>query len=139
MNTADIIEHKKLFDAAGVARGTASSYDALLGLLFVTERIPAWHSNRLNRLTRSPKRYLVDPALVGPLLGVEARAVLRNGDLLGRTIDTFVLNQLRPEIEAATWRPQLFHLRKDDGSREIDLFAEAPDGRVLAIATLWSR
>ena len=48
----------------------------------ITERLPAWSSNRLNRLIRLPKRYLVDPAFVGPLLGVDARAVLRDVYLL---------------------------------------------------------
>ena len=71
--------------------------------------------------------------MLGPLLGVDTRAVLRNGDLLGRVIDTFVLSQLRPEIEVATHPPRLYHLRHDEGVREIDLIAEAPDGRVLGI------
>jgi uncharacterized protein len=132
-STAGLVEHKTLYDAAGIVRATGTKYDSLLDLLFVTERIPAWHENRLNRLTRGPKRYVVDAALLGPLLGVDARSVLRNGDLLGRVIDTFVLSQLRPELEVATYPPLLYHLRRDDSSREIDLIAEAPDGRVLAI------
>lgn len=132
-NTAGVVEHKRLYDAAGIARTTAVSYDSLLELLFVSEQIPAWHTNQLNRLTRSSKRYLVDVAMIGPLLGVDARAVLRNGDLLGRVIDTFVLSQLRPEIEVASHPPKLYHLRHEDGAREIDLIAEGPDGRVLAM------
>lgn len=132
-NTAGVVEHKTLYDAAGIVRATGSAYDSLLELLFVSERVPAWHVNRLNRLTRGSKRYLIDAALLGPLLGVDARAVLRNGDLLGRVIDTFVLSQLRPELEVATYPPRLHHLRRDDGSREVDLIAEAPSGRVLAM------
>jgi uncharacterized protein len=132
-NTAGVVDHKTLYDAAGVARVTASKYDSLLDLLFVSERIPAWHENRLNRLTRGPKRYLVDAASMGPLLGVDSRSVLRIGDLLGRVIDTFVLSQLRPELEVATYPPRLYHLRRDDRSREVDLIAEAPDGRIVAI------
>ena len=31
----------------------------------------------------SPKRYLIDPALAGAVLRLDANAVLRNGDLLG--------------------------------------------------------
>ncbi len=68
-NTAGVVEHKTVYDAAGVSRVTARLYDDLATLLFVADQIPAWHSNRLNRLTRSPKRYLTDSALVGPLLG----------------------------------------------------------------------
>ncbi len=131
--TAGVPQHKTLYDAAGVGRMAAVSYDSVLELLFVTERIPAWHSNQLNRLTRSPKRYLTDAALIGPLLGVDAKAVLRNGDLLGRVIDTFVLSQLRPETESANRRLTINHLRLDNGDHEIDLIIESADGSVVAI------
>jgi uncharacterized protein len=132
-NTAGIVEHKSLYDAAGVSRMTAVAYDSLLELLFVTEQVPSWHTNRLSRLTRGPKRYLVDAALMGVLLGVDERGVLRDGDLLGRIIDTFVVSQLRPEAECSSTAVRLHHLRLESGERECDLIAEAPDGRVLAI------
>ncbi len=131
-NTAGIVEHKVLYDAAAVGRTAAVSYDSLLELLFVTERLPAWHSNRLNRLSRSPKRYITEPAMIGALLGVDDRAVLRNGDLLGRLIDTFVVSQLRPEVEASSIRTNLYHLRLESGRHECDLIAERADGRILA-------
>ena len=132
-NTAGVADHKTIFDAAGVSRMTGVAYDSVLELLFVAERMPAWHSNRLNRLTRSPKRYLTDAALVGPLLGVDARAVLRDGDLLGRVIDTYVLSQLRPEAEASERSVSFSHLRLDRGEHEVDLIVEAADGTIVAI------
>ena len=131
-NTAGIVEHKVLYDAATVGRTAAVSYDSLLELLFVTERLPAWHSNRLNRLSRSPKRYITEPAMIGALLGVDDRAVLRNGDPLGRLIDTFVVSQLRPEVEASSIRTSLYYLRLESGRHECDLIAERADGRILA-------
>jgi uncharacterized protein len=132
-NTAGVVEHKTMYDAAGVDRRTANAYDTLLEGLFVTQQIPAWSSNRLNRLTRTPKRYLIDPSFVGPLVGIDARAVLRSGDLLGRVIDTFVVAQLRAELEVCMPGITMCHLRQDGGTREIDLILEAPDGRVVAI------
>ncbi len=132
-SSAGVVEHKTLYDAAGVSRVTGAAYDSLLELLMLTERVAPWSSNQLSRLTRTPKRYLVDPSLLGPLLGVDPRAVLRNADLLGRVIDGFVLSQLRPEREVSTVAPTLYHLRQEHGRREIDLLAEAPDGRVVAM------
>lgn len=132
-NTAGIVEHKALYGAAGITRRTADSYDTLLEMLFITERVPAWHSNRLNRLTRSDKRYLTDAAMATTLLGVDVRALMRNGDLLGRVMDTFLLSQLRPEVEISLSRPRLHHLRLDSNRREVDLIAEARDGRIIGI------
>ena len=124
---------KTLIDAAGIDRTTANAYDALLERLLITERLPAWSSNRLNRLIRLPKRYLIDPAYVGPLLGVDARAVLRDGDLLGRLLDSFVVAQLRSECAVSDLSPRLFHLRDANGRREVDILIEFGDGRVVGI------
>jgi uncharacterized protein len=132
-NTASAVEHKTLYDAAGIDRRTATAYDTLLEGLFVTEQIPAWSSNRLNRLTRTAKRYLVDPSFVGTLVGVDVRSILRSADLLGRIVDTFVVAQLRPELETCLPGITMCHLRQEGGDREVDLVLEAPDGRVVAI------
>lgn len=132
-HTAGVVEHKTIYDAAGVTRMSAQAYDSLASALFLADHLPAWHTNRLNRLTRSPKRYLTEAALVGPLLGVDERSVLRNGDMLGRLIDTFVVQQLRSEVGACSTDVRLYHLRHEGGDREVDVIAEFADGRVIAI------
>ena len=124
---------KTLIDATGIERATANAYDALLERLLITERLPAWSSNRLNRLIRLPKRYLVDPAFVGPLLGVESRAVLRDADLLGRLLDSLVMTQLRVECAVSEHSPRLFHVRDANGRHEVDILIEFEDGRVIAV------
>jgi uncharacterized protein len=130
-STAGIPAMKTLIDAAGIDRSTAVAYDALLERLMLTESLPAWSSNRLNRLIRVPKRHLVDPAFLGPLLGVDARSVLRDGDLLGRVLDTFVVAQLRADRTVSGLSPALFHVRDANGRHEVDVLAELPDGRVI--------
>lgn len=132
-NTAGVVEHKTLYQAAGITRPTATAYDSLLELLFVAEQVPAWHTNRLKRLIRTPKRFLTEPAMMGTLLGVDVRGVIRNGDLLGRLLETFVLGQLRSEASAANDAVMLHHVRAQNSRHEIDLLAEHASGRVLAI------
>jgi len=124
---------KTLIDAAGIDRSTAMAYDTMLEQLLLTERLPAWSTNRLSRLTQLPKRYLVDPAFVGPLLGVNARSVLRDGDLLGRLLDSFVMVQLRADSTLSELSPQLFHLRDANGRHEVDVVIELADGRVIGV------
>ncbi len=132
-NTAGVAEHKALYDAAGVTRVTGARYDSLLELLMLHELLPPWSSNRLSRLTRTSKRHVVDTGLLGAVLGIDPRAALRNADLLGRVLDSFVVAQLRAEREVAEVPPALYHLRQEHGRREVDLLAEAPDGRVVGI------
>lgn len=133
LNSAGLAEDKTIYDAAGIDRRTALAYEALLVNLQVVEALPAWTSNRLRRLTLSPKRYLIDPALFAGIIGVTESAVLRDGDLLGRALDTFVAAQLRSEADIAQHRARLYHLRQQQGRHEIDLLAEVGAERVIAI------
>lgn len=120
-NSAGRAEHKTLYDAAGITRNTALTYDELLELMMINEQVPAWSTNQLSRLGRSPKRYLTDPSLLAALLQLDGRGALRDGDLLGRQIDTFVLAQLRAELTVSNMSATLSHLRLDDGRRIMEL------------------
>ena len=133
LNSAGLADHKTIYDAAGINRKTALAYERLLQNLMVVDHRPAWTSNRLKRLTRTPKRYLIDSSLLGGTFGVDTSAVLRDGDLLGRLLDTFVTAQLRAEATVAETRPRLYHARQEQGCHEIDVVAELGGQRVVAI------
>lgn len=133
LNTAGLPEHKTLYDAAGIDRKTALAYDRLLESLFVLDTLPAWSSNRLSRLVRGAKRYVVDPSLVAAALGLDPVAVVRDGDLLGRLIETFVVAQLRPEVHLDPSAPRLHHLRDRNGRHEVDLVAELGTSGIVAV------
>lgn len=133
LNTAGIVDERTLFEAAGINRRTAQAYERLLTNLLVVEALPAWTSNRLKRLVLMPKRHLVDPALAGAVLGLDTNLVLREGDLLGRLLDTFVVAQLRAELGMSAAKPRLYHVRQQQGRLEVDLLAELAGGRLVAI------
>lgn len=133
LNSAGIVAEKTLYESAGINRKTAQAYERLLSDLSVIEAVPAWSTNRLKRLVASPKRYLIDPALLAGILRIDENAVLRDGNLLGRVVETFVVAQLRAELSIAETRPRLYHLRQEQGRREIDLIAELGAERVIGI------
>ncbi len=134
LNTAGVVDHRTLYDAASIDRRTAIAYDRLLEDLLFVDMAQAWRSNRLKRLVATPKRYLVEPALLTGALGLDAEAVLRDGDLLGRLLDTFVTAQLRAELQVAqTPGARIHHLRQQDGRREVDIVVELPGRGIVAI------
>lgn len=133
LNTAGVVDAKTLYDAAGINRLTAEAYEHLLQNLLVTEAIPAWFTNRLKRLVKMPKRYLVDAGLAAAIMNVDEDAAMRDHDLLGRLLDTFVVAQLRAELPLCASRPRLCHLRTEGGRREIDLIVELSADRVIGI------
>ena len=133
VNSAGVVEDKTIYDAVGINRRTAEAYEKLLKNLMVVEALPAWTSNRLSRLTKTPKRYVVDPSIMASLLRLGPAGILRDGNLLGRMIDTFVAAQIRPELPLAESRPRWYHLRDRAGRHEIDLVIEFGGGRVAGI------
>jgi predicted AAA+ superfamily ATPase len=133
LNSAGVVDQRTLHEAAGISKVTGTAYEDLLLDLLVAERVPAWFSNRLRRLTHQPKRYLIDAGLIPAVVGVDANGILRDGNLLGRVIETFVVAQIRPEVAALTESAQLHHLRTQAGRQEVDLVLELSGGRVIGI------
>lgn len=131
LSSAGAVTEQTLSQAAGLDARTAGAYERLLTDLFVVEPLAAWTSNRLNRLLRLPKRYFVEPSLMGAVLRADVTTVMRDADLMGRLIDTFVVAQLRSERQVSTSRPSLYHLRDRQGRHEIDILAEVRGARVI--------
>ncbi len=133
VSSAGVVDHKTIYDAAGINKLTATSYEQLLMNLLIAEQVPAWASNRLKRLTHQPKRYVVDPALIAAALRIDDRGIILDGDLLGRVLDTFVTAQLHAELAVSVTRPRLYQLRTEQGRHEIDLVAELGGQRLIGI------
>lgn len=89
--------------------------------------------HRLKRLVRGPKHHLTDVALLRGMTGVDTRAVLADGVLLGKVLKTFVLSQLRAELPVCRTRARLYHLRQEQGRREVDIVAELGAQRIIGI------
>ena len=133
LNNAGLPSEATLYRAADVNAKTAAGYDQLLRNLYVLDVVPAWSNNRLSRLIKTGKRYMVDTGLAATAAGISAETVLANGDLVGRYFDAFATAQLRPEMALSYPRPILHHLRMEAGRREIDLVIEIGGSRIVAI------
>ncbi len=133
LNSAGIVDDTTLYEAAGIDRRTALGYRELLSRLYVIDELPAWTSNRLKRLSLAPKRYLVDASLLASVTGATDRTAMRDGDLLGRLLETFVVAQLRAQTTASAHRCRLYHLRQQHGRHEIDVIAELDSRHIIGI------
>lgn len=132
-STAGTPTETTLLQAAGLNAKTATAYESLLAALLVYEAVPAFATNRLSRLAKLAKRYIVDPGLVAAALKVGIDDVLGDAGLLGRIFDTFAVSQLRPEVALASRSPQMFHLRDQNGRHEVDLLIDLGRKGVVAL------
>ena len=133
LNTAGVVPMSTLIEAARIDRRTGDSYEALLEDLYIVHAVPAWTPSRLSRMVKTPKRFVTDSGLVAGSIGLTAEGVPADHDVLGRLLETFVAAQLRAELSLTDGNGTLYHLREQDGRREIDLLIERPDGRVIGI------
>lgn len=140
--------YNKILDAATPgesgkpAKTTTIAYRDALTSLWLLDPVPAWSPthNHLDRVGKAPKHNLADPALAARLLGLDAPALLRGeqgtrrlaeGTALGMLFESLVALSVMTYAEAADAR--VSHMRILDGTREIDLVVERPDGRVVAL------
>ncbi len=121
--TARLLNVSELAAPFQLSRPTIRDYLTLLARVFLLEELLPWHSNRLSRLIKTPKLHLGDTGTACALLGVDAKALVADRQLLGQLLETFVFQELRRQ---ASWHPEtirFFHFRDKDGV-EVDLVIE---------------
>ena len=106
-----------------VSRPTIRDYTTLLERVFLVERVPAWHSNRLSRLIKRPKLHLCDTGIASSLLGLDGPALAYDRTLLGQLLETFVFQELRRQASWNDVRMSFHHFRNKDGA-EVDIVVE---------------
>lgn len=121
--TAQLFNLSNLAAPFQLSRNTIGDYIALLEQIFLLERLPPWHSNRTNRLVKTPKLHMGDTGLACSLLNLDADALASDRDTLGALLETFVYQELR---RLASWHPRnhdFYHFRDRDQT-EVDIVIE---------------
>ena len=95
----------------------------MLERLFLIERLPPWHSNRLNRLIKTPKLHLGDTGVGCSLLGLNPAALAKDRALFGQFLETFVLQELKRQSVCQEIPLSFFHYRDKDKA-EVDIVIE---------------
>ena len=121
--TARLVNVAELSAPFELTRQTIHEYVTLLERVFLLERLPSWHVNRMSRLVKRPKLHMGDTGIACALLGLDAATLDRNRESLGALLETFVLQELRRQ---ASWRREpigFFHFRDRDDF-EVDIVLE---------------
>lgn len=121
-----------LGSSVGIPRTSLDRYLTLLEHVFLVHRLPAWHTNRIKQVTKSPKLLISDSALLTHLLRADAARLVTDEALFGSAVECFVGMELAKQIAASPHRVTLFHLRTAKGM-EIDFVLEGPGGRLTGV------
>lgn len=130
--TGQVYNLSNLASPFNLSRPTIGDYVTLLGRIFLLEQLPAWHGNRLKRLTKSPKLHIADTGLAAALLGTDVAALEKDRALLGHLLETFVYQELRKQASWQEIQTELFHFRDKDGF-ETDIVIQQSTGSVAGV------
>jgi predicted AAA+ superfamily ATPase len=120
------VADQTIWEAADINKATWKAYDDLLERTYLTGSVASVESNRLKRLTRYPKRFLVDVALAMTLADVNSSDLTADKGLAGRYLESYVAQQLRPQVGLSGG--QMSHLRTSGGQHEVDFVVEIGRG-----------
>lgn len=108
---------------SGVSQPTIKHWLSVLEASYLIYRLPAWSGNLGKRLTRSPKLYFIDPALVAYLTRHPAPESLLPGPMGGALFEGLVVAEALKAFAARGRAPSLYHFRSLDGT-EVDLLLD---------------
>ena len=132
--SANLLNNAGLSRTLGMPLATLRSYVALLSRLFMVMELPAWFTNASSRIAKAPKVYISDTGLMTYLLdqNVERLHLPSSANQYGALLETFVVGELRKQLQWNTTRVRMHHFRSHD-NHEVDVVLEGPGGRVIGI------
>lgn len=130
--TSRLLNISELAGPFQVSRPTIRDYVTLLQNVYLAEELPPWHTNRLSRLVKTPKLHIGDTGLAAALLGVNARDMAADRELLGQFLDTFVYQELRRESSGHEDDIRFHHFSDKDGY-EVDLVLEKGTRQIAGV------
>lgn len=130
--SSKFLEISKVSSTLSIQRASIETYINALETLYLIERVKPWIKTDYDRVGKHDKIFMTDTGLMSSILRWNIEKVYLDGDMNGKLLETYVLNQLMPIIEAQSEDFHLYHYR-DREKREIDFLIENDKGDLLAI------
>ena len=124
----------KLARNMGIAENSVGVYVRLATTMRLLTFLPSWGRSPRGRISRRPKVGLTDTGLSAHLTGFSADHARTVGgrEYFGALTEQFVALELQKQAGWSATSYNLFHFRDHDGL-EVDIVAELPDSRLIAI------
>jgi predicted AAA+ superfamily ATPase len=133
---SDIVEGNVSDKARIVSRQQVEQLLSYLKSRFVVEDLYGWDApiRSKSRVRTKPKRCFVDPSLPAFLLGLDAKRLSADAQLLGKLFEELCLRDLRVYVSSmAGAGPNALYYYRDSDGLEVDAIIELRDGRWAAL------
>jgi hypothetical protein len=127
-----VLNVSSLARETGIPATTLTRYLDLLNRIFLIQDVPAWRTERGQRVLKTSKTFLNDSGLLCSLQNWSATYLLQHEAARTTLMRQFVANQLAGLIPCSNTQPQLFHLRTVKNF-EVDFVLESPSGELVGL------
>nr|WP_245484865.1 DUF4143 domain-containing protein [Ciceribacter ferrooxidans] len=111
---------------------TTQKYVGIFESLFIARTVQPWFSNKLKRLTKTPKIHFLDSGLLASLRDLSLERLRDDRGQFGALPETFVFGEILKLASAAHTRFEFSHFR-DKQQNEVDIVIEDRQGRIVGI------
>lgn len=143
IQSGQLVVHAEIAKRMGLDTKTVQRYMATLEQMYLLKYLPAWHSNELKRLLKTPKLHFLDSGLAAAIRQIDLPTIQSNHTLFEPLLKSFVFSELQ-KLSSFSDHWLSFHHFRDKDMAEVD-FAISSSGNafvgieVKASATVRSR
>jgi predicted AAA+ superfamily ATPase len=140
--TANLFKADPIAGKLRMDHKTVKNYVGLLRQMHLVHQLPGWRPGLGARESTTPKMYVSDVGLLCHLLGADARRLLSDDQVKGKSCETFVVNEVLKQASWADVETRAYHYQRRD--EDVDLVLEDRAGNIVAVevkaaATLTAR
>ena len=130
-HSGQLVNYSGVGTALDLNHVTTQKYVGVFESLYLVHTLQPWFTNRLKRLTKSPKLHFLDAGLLAAMRDVSPDVVAKDKTAFGPILETFVLSELR---KIASWSEQRsFSHFRDKDKNEVDIVLENRRGEIVGI------
>lgn len=131
-HSGQLVNYSGAGGAINLNHVTTQKYVRVFESLFIVQTLQPWFTNKLKRLTKSPKLHFLDAGLLAALRGISPDVVRKDKTSFGAILETFVFSELQ---KMATWSEQRcsFSHFRDKDKNEVDVVIENRRGEIVGV------
>ena len=131
-HSGQLVNYTSIGGALDLNHVTTQKYVRVFESLYLVHALQPWFTNRLKRLTKTPKLHFLDAGLLAALRDVSPDVVAKDKTSFGPILETFVFGELCKIESWSEQRCSFSHFRDKD-KNEVDIVLENRRGEVVGI------
>ncbi|GLR45593.1 hypothetical protein GCM10007880_61110 [Mesorhizobium amorphae] len=130
--SGQLVNYSAIGNSLAMNHVTTRKYVDIFESLFMVRTLQPWFSNKLKRLTKTPKIHFLDSGLLAALRDLSPDHIRSDRGKFGALLETFVFAEI---LKLASWADDRFEFSqfRDKQQHEVDIVIEDRRGRVTGI------